>query len=36
MSLKDRDTAQVPCVQYQGTQVEQLLIAFVAMTSKKN
>ena len=36
MSLKDHDTAQVRCVQCQGTQVEQRLTAFVAQTSKKS
>ena len=36
MSLQDHDTVQVHCVQCQGTQVEQRLSVFVAMTSKKS
>ena len=36
MSLKDHDTAQVRCVQCHGTRVEQLVTAFVAVTSKKS
>src|SRR5205823_13640686 len=36
MSLKDHETEEVRCVHCQGTQVEQVLTSFVAVTSKKS
>ena len=36
MSLKDHETEEVRCVYCQGTQVEQVLTSFVAVTSKKS
>ena len=36
MSLKERDTAEVKCLQCQGTEVQQVLSSFVAVTSKKS
>jgi len=34
MSLKDHETEEVRCVYCQGTQVEQVLTSFVAVTNK--
>ena len=36
MSIKDHETEQVRCAHCQGTQVEQVLTSFVAVTSKKS
>jgi putative FmdB family regulatory protein len=36
MSIKDHDSEQVTCPHCQGTEVEQVLSSFVAMTSKKS
>jgi putative FmdB family regulatory protein len=36
MSFKERDTAEVRCPQCQGTEVQQILSPFVAVTSKKS
>jgi putative FmdB family regulatory protein len=36
MSLKEHETHQVQCSRCHGIQVEQLLSAFIAKTSKKS
>ena len=36
MSISERETKQVQCPHCHGTQVEQLLSAFIAKTSKKS
>jgi putative FmdB family regulatory protein len=36
MSIKEHDAGQARCPQCQGTEVEQVMAAFTAQTSKKS